>query len=398
MQTAEVVIIGGGIFGANLAYALATRGMRDVILLEQDGIASGSSGKATGGLRQQFADELDIRFSLEGLAFYARFIEEYTPTDKAFRPPRFYRHGYMFLSDTPHSWQALQKHAELQRQLGVPTQLLTPAEISALVPQLVVDDLLGATFCPTDGYSDPGAMTRSLVHAARELGVNVLEHTPVTAIHVRRGRVEGVSAGQEQIAAPVVVNATGAYAALTARLAGLMDLPVWPLKRQLYQTEDFDDLPENVPMVVDASTGFHFRRRAGGVTLTMPLPVSPLQLERNRRLEQASFALTVDEALWPLIQREIARRCPSLARARVQRAWAGLYEMTPDDHPVLGRTEITGFFCGCGFAGHGFMHAPRAARLLAESLLAPDQPAPELEIFSLQRFRSGRLIKTTSLL
>lgn len=267
----------------------------------------------------------------------------------------------------------------------MPTQLLTPAEISALVPQLVVDDLLGATFCPTDGYSNPGAMTHSLVHAARELGVSVLEHMPVTAIHVRHGRVEGVSAGQEQIAAPVVVNATGAYAALTARLAGLMDLPVWPLKRQLYQTENFDDLPENVPMVVDASTGFH-------------LPVSPLQLERNRRLEQASFALTVDEALWPLIQREIARRCPSLARAHIQCAWTGLYEMTPDDHPVLGRTEITGFLCGCGFSGHGFMHAPRAARLLAESLLTPDRPALELELFSLQRFRSGRLIKTTSLL
>jgi sarcosine oxidase subunit beta len=398
MQTAEVVIIGGGIFGANLAYALATRGMRNIILLEQDAIASGSSGRATGGLRQQFADELDIRFSLEGLAFYEHFIEAYTPLDEAFRPPRFYRHGYMFLSDTPESWQALQGHAELQRKLGVPTQLLSPGEVRARVPQLVVDDLLGATFCPSDGYSDPGAMTRSLVHAARELGVTVREHTQVTAIHVRYGRVEGVSTGQEQIAAPVVVNATGAYAALTARLAGIMDLPVWPLKRQLYQTEDFDDLPLNVPMVVDASSGFHFRRRAGGVTLTMPLPVDALQLERNRRLEKESFALTMDETLWPLLQREIKRRCPALASARIKHAWAGLYEMTPDDHPVLGRTAIEGFLCGCGFAGHGFMHSPRAARLLAESLLSPDRPSPELELFSLQRFSNGKLIKTTSLL
>ncbi len=398
MQTAGVIIIGGGIFGANLAYALATRGMRDVILLEQDVIASGSSGKATGGLRQQFADELDIRFSLEGLAFYARFSEEYRPGAEALRPPRFYRHGYMFLSDSPASWQALQKHAQLQRELGVPTQLLSPGEISARVPQLVVDDLLGATFCPTDGYSDPGAMTRSLLHAARELGVTVREHTPVTAIHTRRGRVEGVSTRQERIAAPVVVNATGAYAALTARLAGIRDLPVWPLKRQLYQTEDFADLPENVPMVVDASSGFHFRRREGGVTLTMPLPVSQIQLERNRRLEQASFTLTMDTTLWPLLQREIKRRCPTLAQAHLRRAWAGLYEMTPDDHPILGSTEIAGFLCGCGFAGHGFMHSPRAARLLAESLLAPDQPSSELERFSLQRFSSGKLIQTTSLL
>jgi sarcosine oxidase, subunit beta len=398
VKTADIVIIGGGIFGANLAYALATRGAQRVVLLEQDVIASGSSGKATGGLRQQFADELDIRFSIEGVDFYTRFISAYPPGEEQLRPPDFHQHGYMFLASTPESWQTFQKHAQIQQALGVPTQLLSPGEINARVPQLVVDDLLGATFCPTDGYSDPGAMTRALVHAARQLGVTILEHAPVTAIQVRHNKIEGVSTGQEMISTPLVVNATGAYAALTARLVGITNLPIWPIKRQLYQTEDFDDLPQDVPMVVDASTGFHFRRREGGITLAMPLPISTAQIERSRLLGQEAFALTLDDTLWPLLQSEIKRRCPTLAQASIRRAWAGLYEMTPDDHPVLGYTEVEGFLCGCGFAGHGFMHSPRAARLLAESILEPQNSNPELELFSIERFSTGKLIETTSLL
>lgn len=398
MKTAEIVIIGGGIFGANLAYALARRGTQGIVLLEQEVIAAGSSGKATGGLRQQFADELDIRFSIECLDFYQRFVDEYAVLEEPFRPPPFYRYGYLFLSDTLEGWQAMQGHAARQRELGVPTRLLNPGEISAMVPQLVVDDLFGATFCPTDGYSNPGAMTRALVHVASQLGVNVLEHTPVTAIHVRHNRVEGVSTGQEKISTPIVVNATGAYAALTARLAGIMNLPVWPLKRQLYQTEHFDDLPQDIPMIVDASTGFHFRRRDGGITLTMPLPVSASQITRNRQLAPDAFDLTLDATLWPLLQQAIQRRCPALTQARLRHAWAGLYEMTPDDHPLLGQTEIEGFLCGCGFAGHGFMHSPKSARLLAESILDPHHSSPELELFSPARFHTGQLIETTSLL
>jgi sarcosine oxidase subunit beta len=369
-----------------------------VILLEQDILASGSSGRATGGLRQQFSDELDIRFSIEGLNFYTRFIEEYAPAEEQYRPPSFYHYGYMFLCNNLARWQSLQNCVKLQRSLGVPTQVLSPDEVSARVPQLVVGDLLGATFCPTDGYSDPGAMTRALAHAASRLGVTVLEHTPVTAIHVRRHRVEGVSTAQERIATRLVVNATGAYAGLTARLAGIVDLPVWPLKRQIYETEAFDDLPQDVPMVVDLGTGFHFRRRDEGVLLALPLPVSTIQVERNRHLEQEAFQLNMDETLWPLLQDEIKRRCPTLEQAKVRRAWAGFYEMTPDDHPVLGRTEVEGFLCGCGFSGHGFMHAPMAARLLAELILDSQKHSPDLELLSLERFSTGKLIQTTSLL
>ena len=398
MKTADIVIIGGGIFGVNLAYALVTRGAKDILLLEQDVLAAGSSSRATGGLRQQFADELDIRFSIEGIRFYERFTREYTPDKEQDRPPTLYQHGYMFLCSTPESWQAMRGYVERQRKLGVRTQLLEPAEVSAHVPQLVVNDLLGATFCPTDGYSDPGAMARSLASAVRKQGVLIQEHTPVTAINVLQNRVESVSTPAETIATPLVVNATGAYASLVARLAGIPDLPVWPLKRQLYQTEAFDDLPQDVPMVVDAETGFHFRRRDDGVLLAMPLPVSTEQDARNRRLEPEAFSLHLDDALWPLLQTEIRRRCPTLAHAGIRRAWAGFYEMTPDEHPILGKTEVEGFLCGCGFSGHGFMHSPMAARLLAEFILGEKSSAADLELLSVERFSTGKLLTSASLL
>lgn len=382
MKTADILIIGGGIFGVNLAYALATHGARNVVLLEQDRVAAGSSGKATGGLRQQFADELDIRFSVEGINFYRDFVNEHAADEEAYRPPHFYQHGYLFLCGTTRTWQAFQTYTERQQALGVPTRLLTPAEVSAHVPPVNIDDLLGATFCPTDGYSDPGAMTRALAHAARALGVTILEHAPARAIHVKHNRIEGVSTDQGTIATPLIVNATGPYAGLTARMTGIMDLPLWPLKRQLYQTEPCAILPPDAPMVVDAETSFHFRPRDGGVMLTMPLPVSPIQIERNRRLEPEAFALNLDETLWPGIQNEIKRRCPALMQAMVRQAWTGLYDMTPDEHPILGPTPVEGFLCGCGLAGHGFMHSPRAARLLTEYILAPQNRSPEFELLA----------------
>jgi sarcosine oxidase subunit beta len=291
----------------------------------------------------------------------------------------------------------MQTWVERQRALDVPTRLLTPAEVHELLPQLVVDDLTGATFCPTDGSTDPGAMVRALAGAAQARGVQIQERTPVTAIQVKRGKVQGVVTPHETIAAPVVINATGVAAALVARLAGVKDLPVWPLKRQVYQTEAFEDLPQEMPTVVDLGTGFHFRRRDNGIMLVLPAPVSAEQLQRNRRLEAEAFTLNIEESLWPLLQAEMKRRCPTLVSATIRRVWAGLYEMTPDEHPILGETGIKGFYNGCGFSGRGFIYAPRAARLLAEALLDDKSHARELKLFSQERFKKGKLLPTVPL-
>lgn len=398
MTRADIVIIGGGIIGVNIAYQLAIRGSTNVVILERETVASGSSGRATGGIRQQFADELDIRFAVESVRFYEQFTREYASGPGQKQPPPFHQYGYLFLCTTPESWQAMQQYVALQQALGVPTDLLSPAQVKQRIPQLIVDDVVGATFCPTDGYSDTQAMTEALASAALSRGVSIHEHTPVTGIRVEHGQVQAVETPAETFVTPLVINAAGAYAALVARLAGIPDLPVRPLRRQLYLTEAFAGLPMDVPMVVDLSTGFHFRRRNGSVVLTMPLPTSPEDEQLSQTLAPEAFALTVDETFLPQLQVEARRRCPPLAGAPIARAWSGLYEMTPDEHPVLGKTEVEGFLCACGFSGHGFMHAPMAARLLAELILDGASTTLDIAQFSLERFRAGKLLQTTRLL
>ncbi|HZO70907.1 MAG TPA: FAD-dependent oxidoreductase [Ktedonobacteraceae bacterium] len=395
MPTADIVIVGGGIIGASIAYQLTMRGARNVVLLERATIASGTSGRATGGIRQQFADELDIRFSIEGVRFYEQFTRE---RDSHPERPRFYQYGYLFLVTPPASWQAMQRFVALQQSLGVPTQLLTPDDVHQHLPQLVLDDVLGATFCPTDGYSDPGAMAQALIQEAQTRGLVVREHTPVTGITMTSGRVQAVQTPQETIQTPLIVNATGPFSAFVSRLAGITDFPVYPLRRQLYLTEPFSGLPDDVPMVVDLSTGFHFRRRDERIILTMPLPVSAEEEERNRNLAPDAFALPVNEDFWQEVRAEIQRRCPPLLKAGIECVWSGLYEMTPDEHPILGKTEVEGFLCACGFSGHGFMHAPMAAKLLTELILDGKSTTLPIEPFSNQRFRTGKLLETTRLL
>lgn len=399
MKQADIVIIGGGIIGINIAYQLALRGATNVMVLERDTLASGSIGRAMGGIRQQFADELDIRFSLAGVRFYEQFTSEQNPARlTSTLPPRFLQYGYMFLCTTPESWQAMQRHTALQQSLGVPTQLLTASEVQQRVPQLIVDDVLGATLCPTDGYSDPVGIIQALADEARIRGVTIAEHAPVEEIIVEHGRVQAVRTPQETISTPLVINATGVYAPFIARLVGIDDLPVHPLRRQMLLTEPFDDLPEDVPMVVDLVTAFHFRRRDGGVLFALPLPPEAEEDRLNQALAPEAFELTVDDQFWPLLQEHARRRCPTLVQARVARAWSGLYEMTPDEEPVLGKTEVEGFLCACGFSGHGFMHAPMAAQLITELILDGTSRTLDIEQFSIERFRSGRLIPTTRLI
>ncbi len=398
MRTADIVIIGGGIIGASIAYQLAMRGATDILVVERGELASGSSGRATGGIRQQFADELDIRFSKEGVRFYEQFTAEDLSSVPSHKRPRFYQYGYLFLVTTPESWQAMQQHVALQQSLGVPTRLLSPAEVLQRIPQLKIDDVIGATFCPTDGYSDPGAMALALLEEARARGVITCEHAPVMGITVNHGKVQSVQTSQETIATHLVINATGAYAALVARLAGIEDLPVRPLRRQLYLTGPYANLPQDVPMTVDLGTGFHFRRRGEGIVLTMPLPTTLEEERQNQALAPEAFALTVDESFWPQLQAEARRRCPLLADTPIARYWSGLYEMTPDEHPILGETQVEGFLCACGFSGHGFMHAPMAAKLLTELVLDGTTKTFPIEPFSIERFRTGKLLETTRLL
>jgi len=331
----RIVVAGAGAVGASIAYHLALRGARGVVLCDRGEIAGGSTSRAMGGVRQQFSTEPEVRLAQASI----RFFEE-------LGAPFFHQVGYLFLATTPEGLDALEERRRLQAGLGVPVERVEPG----LVPGLETGDVLGAVFCAQDGLADPPAVTRELVRRAADLGVEVRERTAA-----------------EELEADTMIVACGPWS------AELADVPVRPLCRQLIETTPVAGLPEALPMTVEAETGFHFRRRGNRLVLAMADP-SP----------RWGFDTTVDESLVPDRLERLALRFPAAVGARAERAWAGLYDMTPDAHPVIGPVG-DGVYAACGFSGHGFMQSPAVGAAVAEEILEGGSEF-DLSAFRLERF------------
>jgi sarcosine oxidase subunit beta len=334
---ARIVVAGSGSVGACIAYHLALLGARDVVLAERAEIASGSTGKAMGGVRQQFSSAAEVRLAQESIAFF----EELGVT-------WFQQVGYLFLATTETGLAELEARRALQAELGVPVEQVDPR----FVPGLAADDVLGAVFCNTDGVADPPALTREVVRRAAALGVDVQERTDA-----------------RELERDLLVIAAGAYSGEFGA-----ELPIRPLARQLLETDPLDGLPDDLPMVVEAETGFHFRRRDDCLRIAMA-DAAP----------RWGFEETVDESVFSDRLERLAHRYPPAAGTRIARAWAGLYDMTPDAHPIIGPVG-DGLYAACGFSGHGFMQSPAVGRAVAEELLRGESSL-DLTPYRLERFR-----------
>ena len=332
---ARIVVAGAGAIGASVAYHLALRGARDVVLCDRDEVAGGSTSKAMGGVRQQFSTAAEVRLARDSI----RFFEE-------LGPPLFLQVGYVFLATTRRGLTQLERRAAAQRELGVPVERID-------VPEgVLADDVLGAFACWQDGLADPPAVTRELVRRCRELGVEVRE---------------GVDA--REVDRDVLVIAAGPWS------GELADLPIRPLARQLLETEPLD-LPERLPMVVEAESGFHFRRRGDRLVIAMP-----------DSAPRWGTDTTVDKSVFVDRLERLAHRYPAAAGTTIANAWAGLYDMTPDAHPIIGRIA-EGVYAACGFSGHGFMQSPAVGRAVAEEIL--DRATEyDLSPYRLDRFEAG---------
>jgi sarcosine oxidase subunit beta len=350
---ARIVVAGAGAAGASVAYNLALRGADDVVLADPRGVAGGSTSRAMGGVRQQFSTAAEVRLAQASIRFFAEL-----------GAPLFAQVGYLFLATTEPGFAALEERRELQTSLGVPVERVDPRE----VPGLAVDDVLGAVTCRQDGVADPAGVCREVVRRAIGLGVEVREG--VDAVEVDRD---------------VLVIACGPWSAEVGERVGV-DLPVRPLCRQLVDTRPVAALPEDLPMVIEGETGFHFRRTPGG----------GLRLAMGEATSRWGFETDVDEALVEDWLARLARRYPPAAGVPVERAWAGLYDMTPDAHPILGRVA-DGVYAACGFSGHGFMQSPAVGRALAEEILLG---ASELDLapFRLDRFGGEAVFPETLVL
>jgi sarcosine oxidase subunit beta len=385
VQTADVVIIGGGIVGSSIAYHLTLAGCRNVLVVERESAqGKGSTGKSMGGVRAQFSTPVNIQMSLYSIPFYASFEERLGyPCD--YRPQ-----GYLFCATNERHLTYLRANYEKQVAMGLKNvQLIDGYEIRRRFPQLRGDDIVGGSFCSTDGFVDPYSAMNGFMSWAADHGARLCKNSIVTGLVRDERGIAGVETSTGSFAARTVVNCAGARAAGVGALAGV-NLPVEPLRRMLVPSEPFEQFPHSAPMIVDMSNGFHFRPEGRGFLLAW-----------NDPEETPGFKAEFDSAFVEKILIRAADRVPCFAELPVnpKRAWAGLYEMTPDHHPILGEVPgMPGFFLANGFSGHGVMHAPATGKILSDLILHGKTELIDASLLNLARFSEGRLIHETAVL
>jgi sarcosine oxidase subunit beta len=373
---ADVVVVGAGIVGCSAAYHLAAAGAGRVVVLEgQDAVGRGSTGACAGGFRQQFTSEVNVRLSQASVPMILGFAVEHgiaVPVSQD---------GYLFLVREDATWERFLRGVELQRSLGAPVEVLDPGRAAALVPGIEVDGLIGATFGPEDGIADPSALTLGYATIARREGVTFVLGTRVEAIERDGGgAVVGVRTHRGTVAASAVVLAAGAWSGTLAATAGV-DLPIEPVPRVVVTTGAFDGVPVRRTLVIAADSSFYFHREGDGVLMGMAGDDRP------------SFDTAVDDRF---VSAELIPRAievfPPVAEAGVRSSWAGLYEMTPDRHPIVGPAPTPGLWIAAGFSGHGFQHGPIVGKLVSEAVVDGSASSVDIQALSLDRFASGSLI------
>jgi sarcosine oxidase subunit beta len=372
-KTADVVIVGGGVMGASTAYHLAARGCKDVVLLEKaEFFGAGATGQNAGGIRHQFSTSVNIELSKCSIAMIERFPEEMgQAVDLHFC-------GYLFMLDNERDMAAFRRNVELQHQHGIETQILNVDDMARLAPQINLAGIIGGTFYQRDGLADPSSVLLGYVKHARRLGAMLLTEMPATAIHIESGCVRGVSTPAGRIDTPVVVIAAGPWSGEVGKLAGI-NLPVQPIRRQIATTNPIAGITRAFPFVIDFARALYFHYEGGGILTGMSNPN-----------EKPGFDIRVDEE-WRLVHFQNAiERMPLLAEAEIVAEWAGLYEVSPDDQPILGRLPHAEGLVACtGFSGHGFMQGPIAGRLMAEEILDGRAHTVNIDPLRWDRFESG---------
>ena len=385
MHTADVVIVGGGIVGSSIAYHLTEAGCKNVLVVERvSHQGKGSTGKSMGGVRAQFSTAVNIQMSLYSIPFYASFEE------RLGHPSGYRAQGYLFVATSDAHLRYLRENQERQKALGLKhVQMLAADDITGMFPQLRSDDIVGGSFCSTDGFVDPYSAMVGFMAWASEHGATLWRGTEVPAIRRDQQGIAGVETARGPVASRVVVNAAGPWAAEVAHMAGV-DLPVEPLRRMLVPTEPFDKFPHTAPMIIDMSNGFHFRPEGLGFLLAW-----------NDPGETPGYKIDFDPAFVEKILVRAANRVPCFENLAVnpKRAWAGLYEVSPDHHAIIGPVAgVPGFFLANGFSGHGVMHAPATGKVVSDLILRGQTDVVDAHILRLERFAEGKLIHETAVL
>ncbi|MGA2236258.1 MAG: FAD-dependent oxidoreductase [Terriglobales bacterium] len=383
---ASVIIIGAGIVGTSIAYHLAVRGCTDVLILEKaETEVTGSSARSAAGVRHQFASEINIRLSLYSIEQLKHFNE------RVGGHADLKQVGYLLLVNDAETWETYQRNVALQNSLGVRSRILAASDVLHFIPGTRIDDLIGATYCPDDGYCDPHGIATGYLARARELGVRLKRSTPVigiqTGMQKATPRVVAVKTPHEVFSCETVVNAAGPWAGQVGALAGL-DIPVLPYRRCVYMTEPFALVPNDIPLTIDVASDFYMRKESQKVLFGL-----------SNENEPPGENLAVDWEWLEVVMEAGISRFPMLALAGLatKNCWAGLYEVTPDHNPILGiHPDLPTYVDANGFSGHGVSHSPATGMLIAEEILDGRAHTINIDELRIARFREQALRPETN--
>jgi glycine/D-amino acid oxidase-like deaminating enzyme len=382
--TASAVIIGGGVTGASIAFHLAQRGMRDVVLVEKQFLAAGATGKSSACVRQHYSTPETCRMVLKALRFFERF-EDLTGG----RTASFVRTGYLLGVDDRLRKQ-MEASVALQRTQGIDSRLVSPEEMREIEPRLRIEDLVAGCYEPESGYADPSQATQGFAAAARDMGVRIMEMTAVTGIRTGGDRIVAVETDKGPIETPIAVNAAGTWGDRVGRLVGL-DIPITVCRHKISFVAWPEESRRPHPMVYDFVTNIYTRPETGGMILVGPLDSE--ELDDRADPDAYHEGVTFDETLDALAR--VATRFPVLERGSVTKGYAGCFDVTPDWHPVLDQVGPAGFHVACGFSGHGFKLSPAVGDMMGKLITEGKKPGDDVDAFRLSRFAEGKPIRGT---
>ncbi|NLJ58842.1 MAG: FAD-binding oxidoreductase [Tissierellia bacterium] len=374
-SSAEIVIIGGGISGCSIAYNLAKKGVKNIVVLEKDYICSGSTGRCGAGVRMQWGTEMNCKIAKKSIEFYenANEILEYE------RDVEFKQKGYLLVAHTEHEVEQFKKNVEVQHSCGIPSKMISLQEAKEIVPYLNTDILKGAAFCEKDGFLNPFNTTDAFYRAAKRLGVEFYTFTEATAIKTEKGKVTGVETNKGFIATNIVVNATNGYAKGICEMVGI-DVPVYSERHQILVTEPVEPIQD--PMVMSFGLNFYIQQSPEGTFI----------MGRGDETEPRDLRITSSWQFLEEMAKSIDEVLPPISKLRIIRQWAGLYNMTPDKQPIYDKAEnVEGFYMAFGYSGHGFMFGPITGIVMAEMIMG-EEPTIDVSMLNLNRFKTGKLL------